>query len=781
MSVRVGSQYPQMMNTPATSTGSGTRKLRNTGDLFNGKEVKIVEGVGERSRKNEALWNKVQEPYQNFATDKEVAERALGFVKENLSRFQQKTEALRRKWLTIEHLIKGNSTSRWSGLGAVQIPELYKMLETMVPRVEEALTAYDPWFNVFGREENDVDQAKRIQWFMEAQLDQAGFSDLIQPFIRSMLIYGFAALKIDWHRDWRKKVKKKGERIFNEETGQNEWTYTGKVEDVLLYEGFKMHLVDPFDFMIDQQCTRTCEARWIAHDSWKTWEEIAALGEAGVYKNWEQIKEQSPTRGGGSSDYYQQSRSLVWNDDKFNQEPAGSSIKYKVTEVHGLFDIYGEGRARECILTVVNEKVVVRVQENPDGRDMRPYAVARCVKEPWQFFGVGPFDHAVRLNMELDDHRNLALEAHRLSVNPLVFVDNTSEIPPSLYNIEPGSVFRVSDPRAIQFSKIPMSVGDAQAMTDALRRDIEESVGAPRIWEGTGGGGGTATEVERKIQEGNRRLRGVINSVSDAFRDMLRIMHSKNQTYVVQDQRFRVLGRKAKGLPIYDEVSPEDFQMDVDFEFQGVRGLKNMGLRTSQLVQFANLVAPALPLLEGQINITALYKDIYEALVDQRPSDEIIRELPAMEDLLTPEEEHMLFLQGQKVSVYPMDDDEAHMKSHKVFMAKDNLWNKMGEDQKSQFMIHVEQHLSQKKRKAMQKAAQGQMSPAFAGPRPPENGDGGNPEQELGGAPVKQQQQQQAPGQTAGETPGMQSRPAEQAVPGRMPQMFQTQNQEAQQ
>ena len=779
MSVRVGSAYPAPMKPTQIPPGGRTPAARHNGDLFKGRTVKITESALGRSRDNEALWTKVQEPYENMAGDKETAERAIGFIQGQLKRFQDRSEALRRKWLTIEHMMKGNSTTRWSGLGSVQIPELYKMLETMVPRVEEALTAYDPWFHVYGVESNDQEQSQRIQWFLEHQLKQCGFNDYIQPYIRSVLIYGFAAMKITWNREWRKKVKKDGKRVYNEKTQSFEWSITGKVEDVLLYEGPKLELIDPFDFMIDYNCTRPEDARWVGHQSWKTYEEIADLGRRGIYENWENIHEQAPIRGQGTSDYYQQSRSLVWTDDKYIQEPQGGSRKYKVTEIHGLFDIYGEGLARECILTIVNETTVVRVTENPDGRDMRPYAISRCVKEPWQFFGVAPFDHAVRLNMELDDHRNLALEAHRLSVNPLVFVDSTAEVPPSLYNVEPGRVFRVNSPKDIVFSKIPMSVQDAQAITGELRRDIEETVGAPRIWEGTGGSGNTATEVERKIQEGNRRLLGIINSISDGFQGMLRVMHSMNQTYVVRDQRFRVLGKKAKGLPLYDEVAPEDFQMDVDFEFQGLRGLKNLGLRTSQLVQYAQLIAPALPLLQGQVNVAGLYKDLYKNLVDQRPADEIIQEPPSLDDIMTYEEENMILAQGQKLSVSPLDNDQEHIDGH-LRLIENKVFEDLGENQQAMILQHVQEHVDALHKKQMQKAAAAQMAPAFPGAQPP-NGEGGRPPEETGGAPVKAQQQQQAPGQTTGETPGMENRPTAMATPGRMPQMFQSQNSEAQQ
>lgn len=772
MAVRVGSQYP--FPTPEWNRPDRRSHSQPSRSTINDDPIYFVEPIGERLFENEKKWQDVQVPYENYAGDRNIADRARHFVLGHLQRTQDHSEALRRKWMTIERVLKGNTITRWTGGNHVHVPEVYKMLETMVPRVEEAIFSFDPWFHVFGREESDRDQEDKIRWFLDYQLDQASFSEYVQPFVRCMLTYAFAMLKIRWRRKWGQRVIKIGRREPRSD-GTFHFRYTKEEKREIVYEGPDFDLVDPFSAIIDNATMLKKDMRIIGEESWKSESELLELEAEGAYVNVSELLSQAPVRSRGSTDYYRMSRSQTWLDDENQREPEGSDRRYKVTEIWGNFDLLGDG-IRPCKLTVGNDRTVLCAQENPFDDKFTPYAVARASREPFQFHGVGPFDHSIRLNMELDDHRNLALEAHRLAVNPIVFVDTNADIPASLYDVLPGQVFRVNNPRDVQFGKIPISIRDAQSITEELRRDIEEATGAPRIWEGSDSptGSGTATEVERKIQEGNRRLKSLVRSVSFAFRDMLTMMHSMNRQFVTREQTFRVLGKKAKGLSVYSEVAPETFLPKVDFEMQGLAGLATLGLRATNLVQYVQTIANLLPYSQGVVNIPGLELDLYKAMVNERPGDEIINEPPSLDQLMTPEEENMMLAQGQRVEIHPNDDDEAHERAHQAYGTSEAFAEKSPTVQGLLFE-HRAAHESQRERKLLKQRALEQQSPAFPNSQPQVGVNGRGAMQpampSYGGTGSGPE------GQAPGVTPGSQNRPnTPMQTPGRDGQIFQTQN-----
>ena len=229
----------------ADGSGYPTRtKSAHTGTVH----INAPYGKEQDAASRQRLFN-AQISYENFADMAQVADRAVMYAREARRTHEDKTAHLRRRWRVANHMYRGNSVANVWGLDDVHVPEIYKAVETLVPRLEEAVMNYDPYFNVKGRDAMDRMTQARIQAWLEFLADQSGLRRTIQPAIRSMLIYQFAMYKIWWafETDWR--VVK--EIIPHYNRSGVDYEIRREYKEVVTYDGPKVRLVDPFDVIVD--------------------------------------------------------------------------------------------------------------------------------------------------------------------------------------------------------------------------------------------------------------------------------------------------------------------------------------------------------------------------------------------------------------------------------------------------------------------------------------------------------------------------------------------------
>lgn len=754
-----GLALPRSFTTGVDSDGPTRKASPITGT----ERVTVPFGKEQDAAARSKIFN-AQIAYENFADMSSIATRAVMYAREARRTHEDKTAHLRRRWRVANHMYRGNSVANVWGLEDVHVPEIYKAVETLVPRLEEAVMNYDPYFAVRGRDAMDRMTQAKIQAWIEFLADQSGLRRTIQPSIRSMLIYQFAMYKIWWalETDWR--VVKTVIPHYNQ-TGVD-YEIRREYKEVVTYDGPKVRLVDPFDAIVDTTKGEIKDMLYCGDTSYMTYGEIMQMGAKMGWKNLDQLKDVRPSMGmNTTSDYDKYSRSMTERFAQGRKPPTGSPEIFRVTNIWGKYKFFEKGmrpaldaRANsetECTITVIEDSLCVDARENFFDNKHRPYAVARCAKEAWDFYNVGPLDHGLRLNEEFDQHRTLLLEGAKLSQSPLIFAEDDSDLPDTLFGVRPGTVFRsVGD---VKFGAIPNTQDIYPLLDGVLRRDIEEVTGAQRIFEGSGGGETqTATEIERKIQEGNRRNRGMVSSISLCQADVLKQFFLLSKQFVTAHQTFRVLGKNGKKvLGELGNITPVDLNNDVDFEIVGPSSLHTVGLRASALVQFMNITEKMAQENPGMRNDAELMKELYELTVGHRPGDQIIRTQTMPQDLMTPEEESLLFAQGQSVAVDDMDDDEKHIQVHVEQLTRGNLAGQ-GE---SNLAEHILQHFVMLEKKEQEKKIMEQKQEQMAAQDPR----------------MKSPEQGQLPGQMTGQNPGP---PDAQKMgkPGRSTPMMQTQD-----
>jgi hypothetical protein len=695
-------------------------------------------------------------------SSREFDERICKHVRERVTAFREVMIPLYRRWRLTYWMLAGNTIDQ-AGPMEVHIPELHKMIETIVPRIEEALLDPDPWFRVKARRETDQDVCDTIGAYLDWQLDQAGFRDLIQGSIRDLLVTQVCAWKFGWDRRVEKRPHR--ERTLNSD---GTISYRRTMKRKKTYDGPTINVIDPFDFIIDPKSTDPQTARYVGEVCWYTFEELKQFEAMGFIKNVDKLKDvkTKDSQFDRTADTYKINRSPI---DRFRGEDArlqrvdGEQELYEVCNLCCKFQLTEDGEFEESILTVANGTVCLAALPNFYDYKMRPYATARSSRNAHDFFGIGVLDNAVRLNQHLDRAHAIGLRAFEVGGQPMIFAENDDDIPSSLYKAQPFKVIKGAG--RVQMTTVPEGVlRNIPTMLGMLSRDIEETVGSFRIQMGQESSAGTLGQSTLSLQEGNRRMRGLIRNITSLLNQTLKVIYKQDIQFVTEEDEFRVLGKRAAILRTeFGKVSPETFMEDVDFEFVGLESLHTYGLKATALQQILGVAGPLIVQNGSNVDQLQILHELFSALLGGDTADRIVKLKSPRDTRMTQEEENLHISKGRMIEVDPADPHGHHI------MVLLPLYMRMKSDPnvdpKAMFAAekHMREHEVGYRRDREQQMVQARDQAAQAAPGAPEAGgtqspDGRSRSPLAGGLSAAMNSQPK------GQTPGP-------AAPGRLQQM----------
>jgi hypothetical protein len=674
----------------------------------------LTQDEGRLSPREAAEWTRLDEP--NMAGDEALAGRAFKVVENCYVEWSDRMKRLHRRWRGIYDMLAGNSMDK-GGPADVHVPEIYKAIETLVPRIEEAILERDPWFRIVPRRFDRRAKADTLAAYIDWQFDQSNVADLIQPAIRNMLVTQSAAFFTQWDYRVERRQVWSIEREFDRH-GRMRRKRTRREDEVVTQYGPVTRLIDPFDFIIDTKATNPQNAIYVGHRFWMTPDEIRRVGHQLGWTNLDQLEGygQGEPAFGINQDWYRWTRdpTSLYGENQYRQHGQdGRPDPIEVVVLHTLFRKDGSSEYEDHRFVVSGGRKVHEVRKNPYQGALRPYATARSTKSGHEFYGTGTFDNAVRLNQHLDRYHATFLQMAERTAGPLVFAEEDSDLPDNLYRTKPFSVFKGVGP--VRFSQIPDgALRAAPLVLGTLQRNIEEVVGTPRIMMGQDVTGGTATESTIAWREGNRRTRGLIRSFGNGLKQLLEVYYRLDQQYSFEDVEFPILGKRALDLRrTHGNVAPEDLLDDVQFDLIGLHGLSNVGLKATGLQALGNTMAPFLMANAQYVNQPALLHDFTREFVGPEEADRYIRVPTSPDRLKSQEEENEGLIAGERIEVDPEDDDESHMmKMRGLYERAIDPDSEMEDNVRVATVEHYLNHHYQRQRKQEQKKAMDRMRPA---------------------------------------------------------------------
>lgn len=722
--------------------------------------VPIPQDEGRLSpREVEAMQRASQIDSENLAGHKEIGPAGLKLVQNILQEWTDQMRPLFRRWRMTHYMLQGNTLER-SGPEDVHVPEIYKAVETLVPRIEEAIVELDPWFRIKARRLRDQSRAKTNEAYLDFLFDQARVRRTIQPAARNMLICQAAA----WYGQWHTKVQVGTirEEVKEKKNGRTIRKVKKRTGKQVTYFGPKASLIDPFDFIIDVKATNAQEAVYVGHRAWLTVDEIRRLGKQFGWKNLgQELDDVSGMRDASSTNWYSWPRdptSPASIESLQNVSKDGRPGKIEVTIIYSKYDPHGTGDYRDYQFVVSAGKVIHEIRLNQHDDERRPYATARCSSNGHQFYGTGPLDNAIRLNQHLDRYHQIFLRAAEVAACPMVFAEEDSDLPDSLYKMEPFRVFKgVGN---VRFSNVPDGVLNAAPMVlNTITRNIEETTGAFKIQMGQDLTGGTATEATLSLQEGNRRTRALIRGMAEGLEQLLEMFYYMARQHSVEDIEFPVLGKRAIDLKrSHARVSPADLLGDVQFDLIGLHSLRTNGIKGTGLQMFGNTMAPFIMANPGVVDQPRLMHAFASEFIGDEMADLLVRVPTPPNELRSQEEENEGLIQGTIIEVDQDDDHVGHLRELEPLFQRAMHQKDMDLEVRIAIVQHHQDHLYHAQRQRAQQKAMEQR--AARNPLPPEAGGqvgltGQSPK--AGGMSDAMTQLSASPGgQVPGETPGPQ-------------------------
>lgn len=319
-------------------------------------------------------------------------------------------------------------------------------------------------------------------------------------------------------------------------------------------------------------------------------------------------------------------------------------------------------------------KLIVGVQDlrqlYPEHDHPRPIVEAALLPDG-SYWGPGFFELLEEIEREMTAVNNLGVKAGEMSVAPPGFYSASTGIEPEKWKLEPGILYPVDDPRAVNFPQMRADLSFPIAYGQELKTVAERLTGRTDLNMGRTQAGPNAPrtlgQTQLLLEQGDIRSAFDLRTLRESMRGILRHIWELSLEYLGEHAFFRITEEEAGGLfsvhqgfaslDAADRTGHYDFDLTFATSRIGKEALKERQLALYQ-IDIANPLIVNNP--RALYHVTAaLHRafgdEQFERLVPKPPDDELS---------LPPDEEHTLMLQGEDVSPRPGDNDQDHLVAH---------------------------------------------------------------------------------------------------------------------
>lgn len=502
----------------------------------------------------------------------------------------------------------------WPGCSNLHLPVTMTAVETIHPRLVNALFAVRPYAAVRPREVRDVERARRVEQFLDYALEQEMDIFLkVDDWIHNMLIDGISVMKVTWRHERRKVIDVEHETDFDVVLGVDQVEYLPSLEEVevereeVVYDAPCGEVVDLEDLILPTGASDLQEADHVIHRLWLTMDHLRRRAAEGIYRNVE-VLEAKPEGSDGRADPNGRLKKLKEELEGTGSSSAGlgKPDRREVLEAYCRYDVDGDGYEEECIFTVDrNAEVLLRAEllDTVFAHGQRPFIAMKFMPVPGRFYAIGVPELIEHLQDELNAIHNQRVDFGTLANTPFGWYRAASGFKPETHTIEPGKLFPVDSVGDVQLATLPNATAWGEREEMALLGYLERLLGVSDFNVGRQidrmNAPKTATATLALIQEGNVRLDLIVKRVQHAFKAFLSQTLQLYQQYVPPGKVIRVLG--PHGHDTFMPITREDIRGRFDFALLGTSASANKLLERDTSVDLYMALRDD-PLLDPSVN-----------------------------------------------------------------------------------------------------------------------------------------------------------------------------------
>ena len=323
--------------------------------------------------------------------------------------------------------------------------------------------------------------------------------------------------------------------------------------------------------------------------------------DVGIYFNLEYAKKNNtlPT---GKNTNEQQMDSREYQEARINplQQPSEkdqrtATTKHSLLEVWAWRDLDGKGKKVKSVITILDEKVVIRREPIPFNHNLFPYLMTPCMTQEDSMYGIGMCQLVEGLQWELNAKRNQMLDSVTFALNNMWLRTDTS-IQDHQVKSRPGAIIDSTRPDGLTPLKKGLTDVNAGIVSAAkLQEDIRDSTGATSPIQGQKvRGKSTLGERESMVSAGSRRIVDIMKNIErHLLYPDIQMSHSLNQQFIEKKVIVQIPSRKVmiegkleevKGMAYV--IKQEDIRFDFKFKFNVATQMENRLIKNQALMNY---------------------------------------------------------------------------------------------------------------------------------------------------------------------------------------------------
>ena len=606
-------------------------------------------------------------------------QKALNFVLTTYKRYSDREET-EQKWIDYDKLYNNKYSKKTyvNGVANLFVPETRKAVRTLLNFCDECLFAKKPNFKLQGvGGSNDEKKAEINTKILNLQQQKINFRTKVRRFLETAIINGTAIAKVSWVQKNKYVLKDLNERksvmdiIKKIGTGDFFMPKTKK-DTVPIY--------DNIDFSV-------LELENVFWDFYRKWEEQEAIIEKipNVSESDIRIMVKGSDSYFGVEQYLQQHQAGITEPDVTeNYAHTADSVgtgdtmrvdknRHELLECWCNFDIDDDGIEEECIITVIDQKQVIRCELNPYDIQEKPYVLFKWedIKKA-ESIGIGVPELAKESQLALNDFMNQFMDDLTLRLDCMMVVDAQAGIPESELKSRPRGIMHSQTGKdGVTFIRPPNVSEAALRGIQLAKNDIMTVTGASANLQGLPARyDTTATEANAINNSSQREIFTKLRTFEDeVIKAYLRKAYGYNLQFMSTNDVKKIIGAEAFGAYIANmniDFESRDYDLskvlmsDFDFVPLSVSETENKVVKGQQLLNLYNI---AIKSPVGIWNIAELAKKIAEVLND---GDLSIISKEVNSQLVSPDDENILMSQGETPFAKQNENHIAHIQVHEA-------------------------------------------------------------------------------------------------------------------
>lgn len=484
------------------------------------------------------------------------------------------------KWYELYRNVQSNK--HYHGRANLFVPEPFTIVESIHARIVRSFAG----IKAKPQEANDLVAAENAENLLDYQTRVYNWKEAFKDMDKAARIYGTGILKVSW--------------IFNEK---------GKKDHPMI------ECVDPLHYFFDPNATSRQNMRWEIQRTERSMEELKANPN---YFNLDKLEEQVPAP--KTNDSYEARRKSIIGQPTV-PETGKNRGKYEILEYWGMFKTDEDDEdeeAREFLIVLANNDVVIRLEENPnmeifkdkgvvEESMVRPFVLMKDVDVPFEVYGIGEIEPIERLVEELNDTRNQRMDNVTDVIDHMWYVIDQADIDENELVRRPGGIIHGAMPGGVT----PLPVGDvtqsAYNEETIIKEDIRKAVGLPEVATGSlqGQQGEAAATILSLQESANIRFDTKLSAFADAVRHAYSLVLAFNQSWLDKKVTARLESEEGFEFVEIDKDSIKGkFDIDVQMDTQ-----MNKIVRRQEAFQLYGLLASN-PMINQQANTKILLESV---------------------------------------------------------------------------------------------------------------------------------------------------------------------------